>query len=145
MKIFKGHFIIFLSLCALLVLLPGQAYSLWRTKAKPKVVKHKAIGRKKAAEVAKEIRRHKMYKYIKSHDYNNDGIVDSKDRLLWIKNHKLSKPTAYISKENEDILEEIDANGDGSVTPAEMESFYSAYDTNSNGILEDHEINAANE
>ena len=86
----------------------------------------------------------KHYKYVRSHDYNHDGKVDLKDRLRWINEHKASSgPKIYVSTENEDLVEVMDADGDGDVEYAEIELFYGIYDTNGNGVLEDAEIEAA--
>ncbi|MFH1868372.1 MAG: EF-hand domain-containing protein [Candidatus Omnitrophota bacterium] len=85
----------------------------------------------------------KKNEYIRDNDFNHDGKVDAKDRLMWVNKKKPGIQPVLVSKENEDLLEIMDTNGDGSVDQKEMQAFYSTYDINSNGILENSEINAA--
>ncbi|MBN1871976.1 MAG: hypothetical protein JW800_05325 [Candidatus Omnitrophica bacterium] len=118
-------------LCFFSLVINGNAYCAWRPKPKiPVKAKIRASHQK-------------TYNYIRSHDYNLDGKVDAKDRLLWLRQQKHHYDTVYVSTENEDIVEAMDSDGDGDVETWEMEEFYSQYDTNGNGTLEDEEIEAA--
>jgi len=82
----------------------------------------------------------KSYEYIKSHDVNGDGIVDTKDRILWIKRNRADLPAVLVSTENEDIYEVMDYDNDGSVSKAEIDAFYRIYDKNGDGILDEKEM-----
>ncbi len=99
------------------------------------------IKRKKAAGQ----RRRGHYAYVRSHDFNNDGIVDLKDRLIWAERHKDNADGVYVADDNKDLAEAMDLNGDGNVTQKEMSIFYASYDINGNGVLEDIEIENATE
>jgi Ca2+-binding EF-hand superfamily protein len=87
----------------------------------------------------------KTYKYISSHDLNGDGKVDVKDRLIWLNNNRGNLPKVLVSKENEDLVEVMDVDGDGDVEDWELEGFYSNYDLNQDGVLDSKEIEAATE
>jgi len=78
-----------------------------------------------------------------THDLNNDGIVDAKDRLIWLNNRGGNYDKVYISTENEDITEAMDANGDGNVEAWEMKEFMENYDLNNDGVLDEYEIGQA--
>jgi hypothetical protein len=131
MKTYWQYLIVALALCLIFTMADSRAYGAWRPKPRtPKKTKIKAAQRK-------------TYNYIKSHDYNHDGKVDARDRLIWVNRNKNNFDTVYVSTENEDIVEIMDLDGDGDVESWELDSFYSQYDTNENGILEDEEIEAA--
>ena len=85
----------------------------------------------------------KKHKYIANNDINNDGRVDQKDRLLMLQRKDGKYDDAYVSTEDEDMLDIIDIDGDGSVESWEIEGFYDQYDTNGDGVLQDEEIEAA--
>ena len=132
MDILKKYFLLILSFCILSALLPLEVQSLPR---------HRRVRTRRA------VRRtlvHKKYEYKQEHDINNDGRVDVKDRLLWLRKNKGDTSVAYVSKENEDLIEMMDVDNDGDVEQEEMDEFYQKYDTNNNGVLEDEEINSAN-
>ena len=69
--------------------------------------------------------------------------MDAKDRLIWIERNKDKNTAVLVSKENEDLVEAMDFDGDGNIEVWEMEGFYNNYDLNKNGILEEEEIEAA--
>lgn len=118
-------------------------------------VSHDAYGwrwqlpRRGAGSAARTAASHKRldrkYRYIDSHDFNHDGKVNLNDRLLLLNKNKDSYATVYISEDNEDLYEAMDADGDGDVEPAEMKIFYEKYDLNKNGVLEEEEVEAAAE
>jgi hypothetical protein len=83
------------------------------------------------------------HQYVRSHDYNHDGKVDVKDRLVWIRDRAGAYDTVYITDEDGDLYEVMDINNDGQVDATEIKIFYDIYDTNKNGVLEDAEIDAA--
>ncbi|MBU1083529.1 MAG: hypothetical protein KKG84_00415 [Candidatus Omnitrophica bacterium] len=85
------------------------------------------------------------HEYIRSHDKNGDGVVDDRDRLLWLKEKHDVEPTVLVSTENEDIVEVMDLDSDGNVDAAEMQYFYSKYDIDGNGVLEEEEITLASD
>jgi hypothetical protein len=132
MGIYRKYLVLILFIVGVFIL------SLTRAEAAPR---HRRRLQKKAKIRSEK----KNYNYIKNHDYNNDGKVDVKDRLMWANKHKNSAEVTYVSKENEDLVEMMDADGDGGVDYTEMTEFYKQYDTNNNGVLEDDEINRAAE
>jgi hypothetical protein len=67
--------------------------------------------------------RHKKYNYIRTHDLNGDGRVNSRDRLIWLRKKGGSYAVVYISEDNEDLVEVMDINEDGTVEIWEMEEF----------------------
>lgn len=83
------------------------------------------------------------HRYVRSHDFNHDGKVDMKDRLVWIRDKAGTYDTVYITDEDGDLFEVMDINGDGRLEITEIRVFYNTYDTNNNGTLEDAEIDAA--
>jgi hypothetical protein len=88
--------------------------------------------------------RSRTYNYVSKHDLNYDGKVDIKDRLIWLRDRK-NYDAVYVSTDNEDLVEIMDADGDGNVERWEVDLFYDKYDLNKNGILEDAEVDAATE
>jgi hypothetical protein len=125
-------FVFFLS--ALIV--PHESYAWPWSKPKPP-------GQKAAKPAPKKKAREKSYRYIGEHDLNGDGAVDNRDRLIWVERHRNSFQNTLVSKENEDLLEAMDANKDGNVDALELKRFYDKYDLNKNGVLENEEIKAA--
>jgi len=109
------------------------------SKAKAAALRERA--RAKAAAVAE--RADARRQYIQNHDLNGDGVVNQKDRLLWLNRNKETITTTVINDENEDLMEAMDLNGDGVVDKKEAEIFYNRYDVNGNGVLEEAEINRA--
>lgn len=87
----------------------------------------------------------KKYDYIRTRDLNQDGRVDAKERQIWAGRRKSTTQPTLVSKEDEDIFAIMDTDNNGSVGEDEMQAFYSTYDINSNGILENSEISAAME
>ncbi|MFA5146936.1 MAG: hypothetical protein WC515_06170 [Candidatus Omnitrophota bacterium] len=85
----------------------------------------------------------RSYKYVNTHDLNGDGAVNTKDRLLWINRHRSDVPEVLVSTENVDIYEAMDYNDDGSVSKEEMDAFYTVYDKNGDGGLDEAELEAA--
>ena len=85
----------------------------------------------------------KPYQYVKTHDMNGDGVVNAKDRLIWINRQGGNVPAVLVSTENADLYEVMDYNNDGSVSKEELLAFYTVYDVNGNGVLEEAEIEAA--
>jgi len=91
------------------------------------------------------------HQYVRSHDFNHDGRVDVKDRLVWVRDRvgtgavaeSGAYDTVYITDEDGDLYEVMDLNGDGRLEITEIRVFYKTYDTNNNGTLEDVEIDAA--
>lgn len=131
MNIFKKYCFFLILCCALSILFLEDAQS----QPKPKPYKPKpAVKQYKP----------KTYTYISKHDLNYDGKVDIKDRLIWLRGRKSYDPL-YVSTENEDLVEVMDADGDGNVERWEVDLFYDKYDLNKNGILEDAEVDAATE
>ena len=128
-KKFLGLVFSLVMICSFLV---GEAYS-QKYNYPPGYYKRKYKNRVRRAV--------KTYNYVENHDLNNDGKVNTKDRLIWLKS--LDKDTVYVSKENEDITEVMDLDEDGDVEEWEAKVFYDQYDLNENGILEDEEIEAA--
>jgi hypothetical protein len=131
MRRIQRYSIVLLTACIATTLLSDTAYGWWWRR-------RKAHQKKTRAEK-------KKYQYIKSHDFNGDGIVDAKDRLLWLKKKEGQYTSVYIAKENEDLAEMMDVDGNGDVQPWEMQQFIKKYDSNKNGILENNEIDAAAE
>jgi len=131
MKFFRKFLVFVCIFCMFSILAYKLAYSGWRrSNYRPK----RGVTSKTKA---------KTYKYIRSHDSNGDGQVDIKDRLLWIRKRAGDKSTVYVSTENEDIAEVMDLDNDGDVEEWEMRSFYSYYDEDQDGVLEDSEIDEA--
>lgn len=140
--------IFILSICFLSVLAPQDAYSwrwrpFWRRNPAPRQPKPRTgsparVERKKKKKWTKILRR-----YDKKHDLNNDGAVNVKDRLLWIKKTTKTHTIVYVADDNKGLIDEIDLDGDGNVEDIEMMAFFEEYDTNRNGVLDDEEIEAA--
>ena len=129
MRIFKKYFFIIILCCIFSVILSEEGYGWWRRRKKP---------------IAPKVRQKRLtYKYVRSHDVNNDGKVNLKDRLIWLRNRKGNYGNVYLSEENADLVEVMDTNLNGKVETWEMTAFYQQYDTNKNGILEDAEIEVA--
>ncbi|MEA3328981.1 MAG: hypothetical protein U9Q08_04595 [Candidatus Omnitrophota bacterium] len=131
MGVFRKYFLLVILFCVLSMFLPQEAQS-WRRhgpKPKPAVRRHR------------NQLRHKKYNYIRAHDYNHDGRVDLKDRLLWLRN-KGNYSVVHVEEDNKDLVEIIDINEDGVVKTWELKEFYNKYDLDRNGILEDEEISA---
>lgn len=87
--------------------------------------------------------RARHHQYVRSHDFNHDGKVNTRDRLLWIRDHADGYSTVYITDDDADLIEIMDIDGDGDVELNEIQIFYKTYDSNKNGVLEDEEIDAA--
>lgn len=85
----------------------------------------------------------KAHAYKKIHDLNNDGKVDGRDRLMWLRNKGGNYDPVLVSTDNEDIVNVMDLNGDGSVDKYEMKEFYNIFDLNGDGRLDDYEIDQA--
>ena len=123
--------------------LSQDASGWWKTKYQKKRSRQKTF-----REIRKDVRgtvqsnAKKRYSYVRSHDYNGDGKVDRKDRLIWLNNRKGNYDEVYVSEENQDIVEVMDLDGDGNVEGWEMKQVYSSYDLNGNGTLEAAEIDA---
>lgn len=79
------------------------------------------------------------------YDLNHDGIIDVRDRLVWIQSHYVPDKVVSITivNEEQDLLSELDINKDGVVTSDEMAYWINRYDINRNGILEEFEISRA--
>lgn len=105
--------------------------------------KWKVRQNRKIAHEKAQRKRARHYKYVNNHDLNNDGVVDSRDRLIWLKNRDGNYGRVYVSAENEDVVEVMDIDGDGSVESWEMEAFYDNYDLNGDGVLDEYELNQA--
>ena len=133
MNIFKKCLFFIISLCLLAILVPEKAYS-WKPWGKKP---------QSAIRYRHNVLRSKKYKYIRSHDYNKDGEVDVKDRLIWLNQNRGGSTVFYVSDENSDMVEIMDIDGNGNVEAWEMDQFYNEYDRNGNGILEDYEIENA--
>ena len=131
MRRFKQFLFIIFLLCLCQVILSSDLYA-WRWSRPKKTVRERV-----------KATRRKAYRYKKVHDVNNDGKVNIRDRLMWLKRKNKSYTPVLVSDENEDIVEVMDMDGDGSVEEWEMEGFYNQYDLNGNGTLEDVEIEAA--
>ena len=87
----------------------------------PRQLRHRVLTSERAHERA-EIRSENRYNYVKSHDYNNDGIIDNRDRLRWIREHG-DTVTVLVSTENEDLAGVMDTNGNGTVEAEELRAF----------------------
>jgi len=90
----------------------------------------------------KTLKSKREYNYVQNHDLNGDGVVNNRDRLIWLNRYRGNYQSTLVSTENEDMVEVMDINGDGKAEAWEMENFYNLYDTNKNGILDPEEINA---
>ncbi|MBL7070756.1 MAG: hypothetical protein ISS26_01105 [Candidatus Omnitrophica bacterium] len=137
MRIIRDFSIAIFALIVSIALVSDGNCESWKSKKKVKKVKQEVIKQKK---IEKKIA---GKKYIQSHDVNNDGKVDLKDRLIHLRRNKGSYAEVPVSAENEGLYGVMDANSDSNVGPAEMERFYDRYDTNNDGLLEDEEIGAA--
>ena len=139
MKLLRS--LVFSVLIISFLVLPTGAYGWWKPNNKKSVSPPavKAIRRNKVKTLRSS---EKKYAYIRSHDYNHDGMVNAKDRLIWLNNKGGSYDPVYVSSENEDIVEAFDLDGDGDVESWEMEQIYASYDLNGNGILEESEISS---
>ena len=141
MAINKKIICAFVFVCLLNSLTAGSAYGWWR----PRFRKGTAPQRREQVrrQEAKEVQKKKQYQYIKSHDLNGDGVVNERDRLMWLHGKDGNYTSVYISEENADLFERMDVDGNGDVQPWEMQQFVTTYDRNKNGILEENEINTA--
>jgi len=136
MSTFKKYFSIIILFCAISILLPEEARSWWQPR--------RSTSRSTATRRhTRESIRNKKYNYIREHDLNGDGKVDTRDQLIWLRNNKGSYELVYVSTENEDLVEIMDLDGDGDVEEWEMTQFYNDYDLDKDGVLEDEEIEAA--
>lgn len=155
MKIVKKYSPCVLFLFVFSLLLPAESYG-WpwqrpRAAARPATTPHTTTNprpRTSASQTPqsrpKTSVRSGAYEYVREHDYNHDGKVDSRDRAIWLERYRSGGvPNVLVSKENEDILEIMDIDNNGNVDAEEMEIFYQKYDLNNNGVLETEEINAA--
>ena len=129
MRRFKNYFIFISVLVLSTIIFSDFAYSWW--------------GEKPAKGVKQKRRVLRRSGYIRGHDLNADGKVDIKDKLILLKNKKGAYNRMKVSSSNADLIVAMDYNADGIVEAAEMKRFFSQYDINSNGFLEDREINAA--
>ena len=85
------------------------------------------------------------YNYTRVNDLNKDGVVDMKDRVMWVNKDKSGSGIIVVNDDNRDIYEVMDLNENGQVTRKEINKFYTTYDLDGNGVLEEAEINAASE
>jgi len=134
-----------LLLCSCGLLLGLQDAHAWWWKAKPKTkpaATRYPTPAAKAAHAQAASRAQSKYAYIRSHDYNGDGVVNAKDRLRWVEINRATASTVLVSKENEDIIEIMDLNKDGRVDALEMKIFYEKYDINKDGTLDSVEISS---
>ncbi len=138
MRVFKAGLVVavFTVVIGSMSLESGECAPWSRPKPKPKVLR-KQVMEQKAIE--------KKHRYYETHDVNNDGKVNLKDRLLWLRRNRGSYGSVLVSTENKDLYEVMDVNNDGNVDAVEMNLFYDKYDLNGNGLLEDEEIEAAKE
>ena len=131
----KGIFAAFLFLLTMAFLaesaysLPNPVRRVRRYRARQAIKRHK-----KAA---------KVYRYKRTHDINNDGVVNARDRLLWLKRKGGNYAKVLVSADNDDIVEVMDIDGDGNVEEWEMQAFYDNYDLNNDGVIDDYEMNQA--
>jgi len=140
MRVLRSNIIIAILIIMTFMLIDNGDCAPWRrSKPKARVVKKKVVEKK----AVKEKTLTKKRQHYRTHDVNNDGEVDLKDRLIWLRRNKGSYGTVLISTENKDLYEVMDANSDGNVGAAEMNLFYKKYDLDNNNLLEDEEIEAA--
>ena len=91
-------------------------------------------------------RRKKCYKYhyVKKHDINNDGTVNYKDKVLWLKKHHRTTTPIVIDvpaeADEETLLEEFDLNEDGQLDTNELEIAFESYDINEDGVLDEKDF-----
>lgn len=131
MDIFRRCLLVILSFWLLAVILPERA----------EAEQIRRYRRRRTRPSHRRVHTKKNYRYIRSHDFNDDGVVDARDRLIWLEKNKNSG-VVYISNDNRDLIEVMDIDGNGNLHPREMIEIYNSYDTNRSGILEDGEIDA---
>ena len=132
MNIFRRCLLVILSFWLLAIILPERV----------EAERIKRYRRRRTRSSHGRVHTKKNYRYIRSHDFNDDGVVDARDRLIWLEKNKNSG-VVYISNDNRDLIEVMDIDGNGNLPPREMIETHNLYDTNRSGILEDGEINAA--
>lgn len=132
----KKWLVFVFAVCISVVFASGDAFG-WRWGRKPKP-KAEAIKEKIEDKIEKQ-------KYINSHDLNNDGKVNIKDRLLWIRAKSAAVPVVYISDEDKGLVAVIDEDNDGDIELWERKRFYEKYDLNRDGAIDDVEIDKAEE
>ena len=130
MSILKRYILLIVISCTCVALLSEGAHAAW----KPWWRRSKAVTPKARA---------KKYQYIRTHDYNHDGKVNAKDRLIWLNRKKGNYQPVLVSTENKDLIEVMDIDGDGNVESWEMQQFYKQYDLNKDGSLDDYEVDKA--
>jgi len=147
----ERRFFVVIFFIAFLLFMLTDAYGWMRPKRsttiKKKTTVKKNITAKKKNMVQDAVKQNKQkrYKYVNTHDLNNDGKVNNRDRLIWLRNKDGAYDPVYVSGDNEDIVEVMDLDSDGNVEQWEMQQFYYSYDLNGNGVLEDGEIEKASE
>ena len=97
MNIARKTPVLIVSFLFLFTILPSDLYSAWWHKKKKTPAKHQV--KKKARQVKKKVRNYK-----EQHDINNDGTVNARDRLLWLRNKRGNYQKAFVSTENEDMV-----------------------------------------
>ena len=77
--------------------------------------------------------------YVKRHDLNNDGVVDAKDRAIWVRKHNGRLLISYVDEDGY-FLEEIDIDNDGVVTARELRIWVEKHDENGDGKVTEDEL-----
>jgi len=132
------HFIL---LIAFFIILAN--YTVFAKRRPPRPLKHKKVNRLKKHHRNKIIHNHimKKRKYYKKHDLNNDGVVNHLDKLVWINTHPVIQETIVITQEEENLLSDIDINGDGTIDQGEIDAWLDSYDSNNDGTITEEELN----
>ena len=132
MNIFRRCLLVILSFWLLAIILPERAEA-----------EHNRRDRHRRTRLLhQKIYTKKDYRYIRSNDFNDDGVVDARDRLIWLEKNKYSG-IVYITDDNRSLIEVMDIDENGNLQPREIIEIHNSYDTNRNGILEDGEVDAA--
>jgi len=117
------------SICSFSAPVPKKYY-----RHRTRIPRRRAYRRKKS---------HK-YHYIKKHDINNDGTVNYKDKVLWLKKHHKTTTSIVIEApagtDEETLLEEFDINEDGQLDIYEIEVAFESYDINEDGVLDEKDF-----
>lgn len=153
-NVFKKYFFVISLFCTLSIVLSGKAYGEQRPRWKTRPAENEpgptfqpgrqpnVYKQEQSPGVNQPARQSKVYDYAKENDINGDGSVDTKDRLIWLREKKGAYTDIDVSDKNEALVDVMDKNGDGRVQSWEMEDLFNKYDTNEDKILEEEEIDA---
>ena len=100
MNIFRRCLLIILSFWLLAIILPERA----------EAEQIRRYRRRRTKSSQGRVHTKKNYRYIRSHDFNDDGVVDARDRLIWLEKNKNSG-VVYITNDNRDLTEVMDVDG----------------------------------